>query len=150
MDVLDQIAAEAAQLETEQAQVQQAIENPEEQQEPAIDPALAWAQIPKMFGGILSMALPELGAVYTDDKCHAWGSAMSMVADKYGWDAAETMAKWGPEIALTLATLPLAIPTVKAIQKAVDKKKKETPIDGDNLVKPADQKVQEEAASVQE
>ena len=61
---------------------------------------------------------------------------MSAVAEKHGWDAAETMARFGPEIALTVATLPLVVPTVLAIKKAQDKAKKERPIDGDDLVKP--------------
>ena len=135
MDNLDKIAAESSILEGEQQAAEDAATNPG-QDAPAIDPALAWAQLPKMFGGIISMALPELDKVYTDDKCYAWGAAMSSVAEKHGWDAAETMARFGPEIALTVATLPLVVPTVLAIKKAQDKARKERPIDGDDLVKP--------------
>lgn len=135
MDNLDKIAAESSILEGEQQAAEDAALNTE-QDAPAIDPALAWAQLPKMFGGIISMALPELDKVYTDEKCYAWGAAMSAVAEKHGWDAAETMARFGPEIALTVATLPLVVPTVLAIKKAQDKAKKERPIDGDDLVKP--------------
>lgn len=143
MDTLDQIAAEAVMHESEQEAAQEAAMNPEAEQQPAIDPALAWAQIPKMFGSILSMALPELDQVYTDQRCYAWGSAMSAVADKYGWDAAETMSRYAPEIALVVATIPLAVPTVKAIKAAADKAK---PIEGEGLVRPAG----EGASSVEE
>lgn len=138
MDELDKIAIEAQGIEQEQQTAQDAILGQAEPEAPAIDPALAWAQIPKMFGGILGMAFPQLSAVYTDERCHAWGAAMSQVADKYGWDAGETMAKWGPEIALTVATLPLAIPTVQVIRAAAAKAKKEKPIDGEELVKPVE------------
>lgn len=150
MDTLDQIAAEASQLENEHAAAQAAIENPDEQAAPAVDPAQAWAALPKMFGGILSMAFPELGKVYTDDRCYQWGAAMQQVADKYGWDAGETMARWAPEIALTMATLPLALPTVAVIKMAAEKKKKREPIDGENLVKPADKPDATEGAHVAE
>lgn len=137
MDMLDQIAVEAQGIEQEQQAAQDAILNPEPDA-PAVDPAQVWAALPKMFGGILAMAFPELEKAYTDEKCIAWGGAMSMVADKHGWDAAETMAKWGPEIALTMATLPLAIPTVKVIKRAMDDAKKERPIEGEDLVRPAE------------
>lgn len=135
MDALDQISAEAAGLENDQEAAQEAALNPGGEPRQAIDPAIAWGQLPKMFGGILAMAVPELGAVYTDDKCYAWGAAMHLVAEKYEWDAAETMARYGPEIALAMATLPLAIPTVQAIKGAVEKAKKAKPIEGEGLVR---------------
>lgn len=137
MTELDQIAVEAKGLENDQQAAQDAILNQEAEQAPAVDPAAVWATLPKMFSGILAMAFPELEKAYTDDKCYAWGGAMNLVAEKYQWDAAETMAKWGPEIALTMATLPLAIPTIKVIKRALDEAKKEKPLDGDNLVKQA-------------
>lgn len=111
-DPLDAIAIEAMGGEQKADAAQAAILDPE----PAIDPAQVWAQVPKMLGGILTMALPELAGVYTDDKCLAWGHGMAAVADKYGWDAGETMGRFGPEIALTVATLPLALPTFAAIK----------------------------------
>lgn len=117
MDNLDAIAIEAQGLENDQQAAQDAILN-QEPETPAIDPAAAWAVLPKMFGGILAMALPEVGPVYSDERCQAWGVAMSAVADKHGWDAQETLSRFGPEIALVVATLPLAIPTVLAIKKA--------------------------------
>jgi len=125
MSDLDRIAIAAQARENEQEAVEQAILNPEAANAP--DPALAWAQIPKMFGSLLGMALPELQHVYTDANCAQWGGAMAQVADKYGWDAGETMAKWAPEIALVVATLPLAVPTFQVIKAARKKAEAEKP-----------------------
>jgi len=115
LDALDRIALEASSEEVEAAAAENAILNPEKPQ--VMDPALAWAQIPRMFGGLLAMAIPEVIHVYTEDACMNWGGAMAQVSDKYGWDAADTMAKWGPEIALGMASLPLVVPTFQLIQK---------------------------------
>jgi hypothetical protein len=113
-DPLDRIAIEARGGEQDAQAAEEAILNPNP--EPVIDPAQTWAQIPRMLGGLLAMAMPELAKVYTDEKCLAWGQGMAAVSDKYGWDAADTIAKWGPEIALGVATLPLALPTIAAIR----------------------------------
>jgi hypothetical protein len=119
-DEFDSIAAEAAADEAvQQAQVD-AIENPP----PLIDPAESWAQIPKMLGGLLSIALPELKNVYTDGACLEWGSAMAQVAEKYEWDASETMARWAPELALTMSTIPLLLPTIAAVKARKEEGKK--------------------------
>ncbi|HGO6127519.1 TPA: hypothetical protein ACK3RK_006087 [Burkholderia cepacia] len=82
-----------------------------------VDPATQWAMLPKVFGGILAMAMPELNDVYSDAACAEWGSKMVPVADKYGWDAAGALSGFMPEIALAMATLPLAIPTLAAIKQ---------------------------------
>jgi hypothetical protein len=114
LDNLDRIALEASGSEAEAQAVEDAILNPNP--EPVIDPAQTWAQVPKMFGGLLAMAMPELAQVYTDDKCLAWGVGMAAVSEKYGWDAGETISRFGPEIALVVASLPLVLPTVTAIK----------------------------------
>lgn len=115
MDALDRIGLEAAQEEAEAERTEQEFLNPTP--EGQIDPALAWAQIPKMVGGIFAMALPEVASAYTDAACMQWGGAMAMVADKHGWDAAETMGRFAPEIALAVASFPLVVPVVVAIKK---------------------------------
>lgn len=115
MDALDQIAAEAAPLEAEQQQRLDDIENPPAP-EPIIDPSYGWAQIPAMVGGMLTMAMPELQGVYNEAACMQWGTAMHAVATKHGWEAGETMARWAPEIALTMASLPLVVPVVHAVK----------------------------------
>ena len=111
-DVLDQIEQDESKREADQQAAQEAANTPE----PVMDPAIAWAQIPKAVGGILAIAMPELENVYTDAACMNWGQGMSLVAEKYGWDASETMARYAPEMALVMATLPLAIPTVTAFK----------------------------------
>lgn len=126
-DALDQIAKEASIGEAEAQAEQDAINNPEAEEQ--IDPAQVWAQIPKMFGGLLAMAMPELKAAYNDQACLQWGGAMAAVADKYGWDAAETFSRFGPEIALCCATIPLALPTIAAIRERSKKERAKRPVD---------------------
>jgi hypothetical protein len=83
--------------------------------------AESWAFIPAMFGKIVAMALPELKDVYTEDACFAWGEAMVPVAEKYGWgDPAVSV-----EVALIIATVPLALPTGIAIKKYLDLRKQQ-------------------------
>lgn len=115
LDALDRISLEASTDEKDAAQKEQDILNPPP--ENPVNPAIAWAQIPRMLGSLLAIAMPELQDAYTHDACMTWGGAMAQVADKYGWDAAETMSKWAPEIALTVASLPLVLPTIAAIKK---------------------------------
>jgi hypothetical protein len=115
LDALDRIGLEAAGQEADAAAAEhEAIHGADP--EPVIDHASSWAQLPFMVGGILSMVLPELRGVYTEEKCYAWGQGMALVADKHGWDAGETMAKWGPECMLIAASVPLIVPTVQAIK----------------------------------
>lgn len=110
---LDDIARQAASEEQEQVAAQQAAEAPA-----GPDPlqAQAWAQIPMMLGGMLAMALPEVAPAYTEEACMRWGGAMAQLADKYGWEAGATMAKYAPEIAVTMASIPLVVPVVHAIK----------------------------------
>ena len=115
MDALDQIAAEAVPLEAEQQQRIDDIENPPGPA-PIIDPSYGWAQIPAMVGGMLTMAMPELQGVYNEAACMQWGTAMHAVATKHGWEAGETMARFGPEIALAVASFPLVVPVVHVVR----------------------------------
>lgn len=107
---LDRIALAASQDEAAADAAEQAALHPELE---GIDPAAQWAQVPKMLGGLLSIAMPELREAYTDKACYEWGGAMAMVADKYGWDANRVM---GPELALVVASVPLVLPTYFAIR----------------------------------
>lgn len=115
LSALDKIALEAMGGEAEAQAAQDAILNPDPA--PVIDPAHTWAQIPMLLGGMLAMVMPELKAVYTESACVAWGQGMAAVADKYGWDAGETISKWGPEVMLLVASVPLIVPTVGAIRQ---------------------------------
>ena len=116
MDAFDQIGAEAAGQEAEIQAAQDAFLNPPEP-EPLQPPGQAWAMIPLTIGMFGAQIIPELKDIFTESACSRWGDAMALVAEKYGWDAGETMAKWGPECALAVATLPLALPTIKVLKE---------------------------------
>lgn len=128
LDDLGRIRQEAAGVESKQDARQQDILDPE----PAIDPAATWATIPKLFGSLIQIAMPELAGVYTDEACHAWGGAFHEVAKKHNWDAVGTMTRWAPEIGLVFASVPLVLPTVQAIRARRAEVEKNKP------VKPAD------------
>lgn len=116
MSPLDRIALEALGGEQAQQEAEDRILHGDPEPEPVIDPALAWGQVAMMFGGILGMAMPELKSVYTEQACMDWGGGMAQVAAKYGWEADETIAKFGPECALAIASFPLVAGTVVAIK----------------------------------
>ena len=123
LSALDMIAIEARGSEAEAEAAQEAI----------LNPAVIWAQIPTALGGLLGMAMPELKEAYTPEACAAWGQGMAAVAQKYEWDAAETVSKWAPEFMLLAASLPLVVPTVRAFKahKAIaDAKDKARTVDG--------------------
>ena len=113
-DPLDRIAMEAGMDEAARAQADDEYINPPPP--PGIDPAQTWGQIPYMLGKVLSMGLPELAGVYNEQACYQWGVGMAAVSDKYGWDAGEVVGRFGPEIALAVASLPLVVPTFQAIK----------------------------------
>lgn len=119
LDPLDRIALEATLDEQASARAQEEALNPPPS-EGVPDPADIWALIPKQLGALLGIAMPELGQVYTDDACRQWGVGMAAVSQKYGWDAADTLAKFAPEVALVTATIPLAVPTYFAVKKRTE------------------------------
>lgn len=118
-DALDRIALEASFDEQAAQRAQDEALNPPPP-EGVPDQADIWALVPKQLGALLSIAMPELGHVYTDDACRQWGIGMAAVSQKYGWDAADTLAKFAPELALVTATIPLAVPTFLAVRKRTE------------------------------
>jgi len=133
-DPFDLIAMEAASGEAEQAAEHEKILNGGEEPPPPIDQAQVWAQIPKQLGGLLVMAMPELDGVYNDAACLQWGTGMAAVSAKRGWDAGETIAKWGPEFMLAIATFGLVVPTVRAVKARRDAAKDKEPETLENSV----------------
>lgn len=113
---LDLIGQEAAGDERAREQAQAEAAKPEGY----VDEAQAWAIVPKKLGSLLGMAVPELKDVYTDDACLEWGKGMAAVSHKYGWNAADTLAKFAPELALAAATLELALPTYMLVSAKLE------------------------------
>ncbi|HJV24571.1 MAG TPA: hypothetical protein VJ673_02745 [Aromatoleum sp.] len=85
-----------------------------EEPAPEVEPGEQWAMIPAMLGSALSMALPELKEVYSEDACRAWGSSMVPVAEKYGWNADGILC---PEVGLLAASLPFIVGTLGAVNR---------------------------------
>lgn len=79
---------------------------------PVIDPADAWAEIPRKVGALLAIAAPELAAVYTDDACNEWGRDMHRVAVKRGW----SVDGLPPEVAALISSAALVLPTVAILK----------------------------------
>jgi hypothetical protein len=108
---LDGIAGEAAALEGQQEQQQQqATAGPEN----PMAGAVGWAMLAKGIGGALSVALPEVKEAYSDAACMQWGEAMEALSQKYGWG--DGVSRFGPEIAVTFASLGLVLPVVQAVK----------------------------------
>jgi hypothetical protein len=77
--------------------------------------AREWGVIAFTIGGALSMFLPELKQVYTEEACLNWGRSVVPVAEKYGWGSTGKV----PELGLLLATLSLALPTAFCIRHRI-------------------------------
>lgn len=107
---LDAIGTEAALSEQEQEQKQQQATEPPN---PMAGPA-GWAMIAHGIGGIFAVALPEVAGAYTQDACMNWGVAMDALAQKYGWEGG--VNRFGPEIAVVMASAPLVLPVVGAVK----------------------------------
>ena len=122
-DQLDRIAIEALREEREREQADADFIDPPPP--PGIDPAQTWGQIPFMLGKVLAMAMPELANAYNEQACYQWGVGMAAVSEKYGWDAGEVIGRFGPEIALAVASVPLVVPTYQAIKARREAKERE-------------------------
>lgn len=119
-DALDAIKAEAladapaaAKPGDPNAQQQPGAQQPLTEEQQFEVEARSWAEIPATFGSVVTMGVPELQEVYTDDNCMEWGRAMVPIARRYEWKAGSGMA-WLKLIGVTFA---LVRPTVHAIVK---------------------------------
>jgi len=123
---LDAIGTEAQLSEQEQEQkLQQATEPPN-----PMAGAAGWAMIAQGMGGMFAIALPEVAGAYTPEACMNWGGAMDALSQKYGWEGG--VSRFGPEIAVVMASAPLVVPVVVAIKArkaAADEKEKPRAID---------------------
>lgn len=116
---LQGMAADAAAADKAQAAEPGASAAPGEAAAPKLSAADEWAQVPAVFGRILSRFYPELEPVYSEKACAEWGRAMVPVAEKYGWTASRFFAWLGPWIGLAMASESLATPTYQALAARV-------------------------------
>jgi hypothetical protein len=120
---LDAIGAEAAFGEQEQEQKQQqAGEAPN-----PMAGAAGWAMIAHGIGGIIGVALPEVAGAYNEQSCMAWGVAMDSLSQKYGWG--DGVSRFGPEIAVVMASAPLVLPVVVAVRLRKEAARKADQVD---------------------
>ncbi|MCZ2495735.1 hypothetical protein GN316_03090 [Xylophilus sp. Kf1] len=84
------------------------------------DPAANWAVIPKMVGGMLCMALPELTPIYSEENCLAWGTEMARLAAKRGWETDGLP----PEVSVLVVSAVFVVPTTFAIKARTDQRRR--------------------------
>lgn len=81
--------------------------------------AKQWGMLMYTIGGFAQMIAPELKAVYSEERCYAWGQQANAVGEKHGWNGPSAM----PELALIASTAGFAVPTyflIKARVKAAE------------------------------
>lgn len=78
--------------------------------------ARAWGMMMFTVGGFAQMLAPELKAVYSEERCYAWGQQANAVAEKYGLNGPTAM----PEIALIASTAGFAVPTYLVIRQKIE------------------------------
>ena len=74
--------------------------------------AKQWGMLIFTIGGVAQMIAPELKAVYSEERCFAWGQQANAVAEKYGWNGPSSM----PELALIASTAGFFVPTYFVIK----------------------------------
>lgn len=97
------------------AEARQAEKEAGEKESQAAQGAKDWAMIPFMIGGLVGMIVPELRAVYSEDRCLTWGDHANQVAEKYGWNSPSNM----PELGLAACSLSFAVPTFLLLRTAM-------------------------------
>lgn len=115
---LQQIAAEAAQLEAETAPA--AISDPSapdgSENEAPIDFQQEAVDLMDFVLAALDPFYPCLEKVYTPQKKEKLARALGKVMAKYNLTFLSFLGKWGPEIELIIVVFPLARETYKAIK----------------------------------
>lgn len=77
-----------------------------------IDPADAWADIPRKVGSLLTIVAPELRDVYSEAACKEWGRDMHRLATKRGWST-EGLP---PEVAAGISSAGFLLPTLLVLK----------------------------------
>lgn len=83
------------------------------------DPVAEAAEVVELAWSLLGPFLPErIAERYGDAQRATIAKTYAAVAQKRGWDIAETLGRWGPEIALAAALAGPVLPVVVADIKA--------------------------------
>lgn len=90
---------------------------------PAADPAAEVAGLLQTVAAMLSPMFPSLAEIYTTQTCAALGQAAAPVMAKHGLSMGGIFERWGAEIALLGAALPVGIATAHGIKADLAAKK---------------------------
>lgn len=130
---LDQLEAAAAAVDN-MAEQGAADLAPAAAEQPAADPAAEVAALLSLLAGILAPLFPSLPGIYTEPTCKRLGDAAAPVLLKYEVSVGGLFDRWGPEIGLAAAALPVAIATAQGIKADLAARRKkaddETPAAG--------------------
>lgn len=89
---------------------------PTEPQAVKLDSAAEVAALLQTLAALLAPAFPSLATIYTEATCKRLGEAAAPVMDKYSLSVGGLFEKWGAEITLALAALPVGVATVAGIK----------------------------------
>ncbi len=101
------------------AEQQQAAAVEQAQATEAEQSAKQWGILMFTIGGFAQMIAPELKAVYSEDRCLAWGMQANAVAEKYGMNGPSAM----PELALIASTAGFFLPTFFIVRSKIKEAK---------------------------
>ena len=80
------------------------------------DPAAEVAALLATVAALLSPMFPSLGTIYTESTCRRLGDAAAPVLAKYDLSVGGLFERWGPEITLLGAALPVGVATWKGVK----------------------------------
>ena len=126
MDELAQLENQAAAIDATASAAADPGQVPEKDVTPP-DVAAEVAALVKTVADLLTPAFPSLGLIYTPETCDRLGAAAAPVMEKYGWTVGEVFGKWGPEIGLAVAALPVVVATVKAVRHDIEQRRNPPP-----------------------
>lgn len=110
---LQALEAEAAALDATAAAVPGAVEAPAA---PVVDSAAEVAALLQTVSALLSPMFPSLSTIYTEATCRKLAAAAAPVLAKYDMSVGGLFERWGPEIGLAAAALPVAVATHRGIR----------------------------------
>lgn len=120
IDQLDQLAAEAAAVDAENAPAQLPIEQPaEEQQAAAHDEVAELSAIIGIVTSLFAPVFPSLTKIYTPETVASIAGAAVPVMQKHGLSTGGILGKWAEELALLAVVAPVAMATYQGVQSDI-------------------------------